>query len=399
MSRLPLAAPRELVQSWATAPRAFISGLGRAERKNEVQDAMKRQFANSVWRVSLCFAAMLGWTSSGLAQNPVRLDLTILMDRPTLSLIGGTGTVQLIQCTTGLSTTSDWTELTLLQVQPTNMLWTDVSADARSSRFYRAVSLPTPTDTNLVFIPPGTFVMGSPAEEALRFPDETRHLVTISRGFWMGKYLVTQKDFMSVMGLNPSYFTPTHGSSEDSSRPVEQVTWNDATNYCALLTARDLAAGRIPPHCVYRLPTESEWEYACRAGTTTAFYLGSRLSSGQANFLGRYEYDATAGQINNADGVSLQSTTPVGSYAANGWGIYDMIGNVWEWCQDFYGSYPKESVIDPQGPAQGSDHAVRGGDWGALGRFCRSAQRSGNIPAPTSRRVGFRVVLALRSPT
>ncbi len=240
--------------------------------------------------------------------------------------------------------------------------------------------------------------MGSPTDEALRYPDETQHIVTISRGFWMGKYLVTQGDYLAVVGRNPSHFTPTNGYSEDLTRPVEQVSWSDATNYCTLLTARELAAGRIPTNCVYRLPTESEWEYACRAGTTTAFYLGSRLSSGNANFWGRYEYDASAGQINNASGIYLQTTTPVGSYAANGWGLYDMIGNVWEWCQDWYDTYPAGPVTDPQGAASGSNRLVRGGDWGGWARFCRSAQRSGDITPPSSDRVGFRAVLALAEP-
>jgi formylglycine-generating enzyme required for sulfatase activity len=253
-------------------------------------------------------------------------------------------------------------------------------------------------DTNLVFIQPGTFTMGSPASEALRFADETQHLVTISRGFWMGKYLVTQGEYLAVVGSNPSYFTPTNGYSQDLTRPVEQVQWNDATNYCALLTARELAAGRIPTNYVYRLPTESEWEYACRAGTTAAFYLGNSLSSGQANFWGRYEYDASSGQINNPGGIYLHTTTPVGSYAPNGWGFYDMIGNVWEWCQDFYSTYPTGPVTDPQGPASGSNHLARGGDWGGFARFCRSAQRSGDVPAPTSRRIGFRAVLAPTQP-
>jgi formylglycine-generating enzyme required for sulfatase activity len=255
-----------------------------------------------------------------------------------------------------------------------------------------------PADTNLVFIPPGTFTMGSPTTEASRFSSETQHLVTISRGFWMAKYLVTQGDYLAVVGSNPSHFTPSNGYAQDLTRPVEQVHWNDATNYCALLTAQELAAGRIPANYAYRLPTESEWEYACRAGTTTAFYLGSGLSSGQASFDGRHEYDASAGTINNPSGINLQTTTPVGSYPANGWGLYDMIGNVWEWCQDWYGAYPAGPVTDPQGAVSGSARLVRGGDWGGWARFCRAAQRSGDIASPSSSRTGFRVVLAPSQP-
>jgi sulfatase modifying factor 1 len=145
---------------------------------------------------------------------------------------------------------------------------------------------------------------------------------------------------------------------------------------------------------VYRLPTESEWEYADRAGTTTAFYLGSGLQSGQANFDGQHEYDASVGTINNPSGIYLQQTTAVGSYAANAWGLYDMIGNVEEWCQDWYGAYPGGSVTDPQGAVTGSYRVIRGGYWNNYGRYCRSAYRYYNNPDARSRYLGFRVVLA-----
>ena len=118
--------------------------------------------------------------------------------------------------------------------------------------------------------------------------------------------------------------------------PVEQVTWFDATNYCALLTERERLAGRLPEGYVYRLPTEAEWEYACRAGTTSAFHYGPALRSGMANFRGRYEYDSLVGTTENPAGIWLGRTTEVGSYAPNAWGLYDMHGNVWEWCQDWW---------------------------------------------------------------
>jgi formylglycine-generating enzyme required for sulfatase activity len=255
-----------------------------------------------------------------------------------------------------------------------------------------------------VFIQPGTFTMGSPTNEAERASDEVQHIVTISRGFWMGKYLVTQGDYLAVVGSNPSYFrngidgTNTFGGTgstitNDLRHPVESVSWNDATNYCALRTHQERAGGLIPTNYVYRLPTESEWEYADRAGTTTAFYLGSSLRSGQANFDG-YEYDAVLGTINNTNGIFLSITTPVGTYAANPWGFYDMIGNVWEWCQDWYGVYPGGSVLDPQGPATGSTRVIRGGWWGNDARDCRSATHDYDYPSGRDYSVGFRAVLA-----
>ncbi len=259
--------------------------------------------------------------------------------------------------------------------------------------FFRVSGFPF-VPHGFAWIPPGAFTMGSPATEALRLSDEMQHVVTISKGFYIGKYPVTQGDYLAVVGRNPSYFNTNNGYALDLARPVEQVSWFDATNYCALRTAREQAAGLIPTNYAYRLPTESEWEYACRAGTTTAFYLGSSLHSGQANFNGQYEYDAAAGLIKDLNGIFLQRTSPVGSYAANAWGLYDMVGNVWEWCQDWYGAYPTGSVIDPPGPAAGSSRVVRGGYWNAEGRYCRSAQRHDSLPAAASNTTGFRVVLA-----
>jgi sulfatase modifying factor 1 len=313
-----------------------------------------------------------------------------------VSLTGTVGTVYSIQYATGLSPTNLWVDRTLLQAQGAGNLWTDPSAPTPDSRFYRAISVPAPADTNLVFIQPGTFTMGSPTNEALRDPDETQHTVTISRGFWIGKYLVTQGDYLAVVGSNPSHFV-----SLDLSLPVETVSWDDATNYCALRTQQERAGGLIPTNYAYRLPTESEWEYADRAGTTTAFYLGSGLYSGQANFDGQREYDASVGTFDNPSGINLGITTPVGSYGANPWGLYDMIGNVFELCQDWYGAYPAGSVIDPQGPATGFPdllRIVRGGNYYFFAWTCRSAFRLG-LPVTSYQDkgsgYGFRAVLAL----
>ena len=262
---------------------------------------------------------------------------------------------------------------------------------------------PSPSP-RMVWIAPGTFVMGSPISEAQRYSDETQHTVTLTKGFYMGKYAVTQGEYLALMGNNPSYFTTRdyNGNSilPDLSRPVEQVSWNDATAYCAQLTAQEQAAGRLPAGWVYRLPTESEREYACRAGTTTAFNFGSGIHGGMANFSDWHEYDASIGDIyfSNPAVPWLVRTTSVGSYQPNAWGLHDMHGNVWEWCQDWYGSYPTGSVIDPQGPNSGSDRVIRGGSWGNDGRDCRSADRGYDSASARSRNIGFRVVLAPGQP-
>ena len=244
---------------------------------------------------------------------------------------------------------------------------------------------------NMVYISPGTFTMGSPAGEPARSSDEVQHTVTLTCGFYMGKYAVTLSDYLAVMGSNPSYFIG------DSSRPVETVSWNDAVAYCAALTAREQSAGRLPTGYVYRLPTEAEWEYACRAGTSTPFHYGFELRSGMGNFYGPYEYPPCGSSTYycyNAGGTWEGLTTSVGSYAPNAWGLYDMHGNVWEWCQDWYGAYPGGSVTDPQGPSSGSYRVLHGGDWANAAIYCRSAQRGRRDPATGADNIGFRVVLA-----
>jgi formylglycine-generating enzyme required for sulfatase activity len=233
-----------------------------------------------------------------------------------------------------------------------------------------------------VWIPPGTFTMGSPSGEQDRDSGEgPETVVTLTRGFWLGRYEVTQAEYESVMGSNPSYW-------KEATRPVEQMSWYDATNYCGKLTEREWQAGRLPTGYVYRLPTEAEWEYACRAGTTTRFSYGDDLT--YANLTNYAWYTVNSGN----------QTHPVGQKTPNPWGIYDMHGNVWEWCQDYYNTYPGGSVVDPQGPAIGTNHVLRGGSWYNIpSSMLRSAFRRGDH-LPTSRdwRIGFRVVLAPGQP-
>ncbi len=233
--------------------------------------------------------------------------------------------------------------------------------------------------TGMVGIPPGTFVLGSPVTEKDRSIWEGPQVtVTLTRAFWMGKCEVTQGEYQAVMGNNPSFF------KGDTNLPVESVSWRDATNYCGKLTQQERQAGRLPPGFVYRLPTEAEWEYACRAGTTTRFSYGDDLNYTN---LGQYAwYGANSGN----------TTHPVGQKKPNPWGLNDLHGNVWEWCLDWWkDSLPEGPVTDPKGPSTGSSRVDRGGGFADLGGICRSASRDSCAPQNfVYKFLGFRVVLA-----
>ncbi len=229
-------------------------------------------------------------------------------------------------------------------------------------------------EMRFVWIPAGSFVMGSPLDEPCRSEDERQHRVFLSRGFWLGSQPVIQSQWQAVMEHNPSSF-------RGGNRPVEQVTWEECQEFCRRLGARD---GQR-----YRLPTEAEWEYACRASTTTAFSVGETLASDQAN------YDANFNYQGGKKGHYREQTTPVDCFPANRWGLHDMHGNVWEWCSDWYGEYPTTPVRDPQGPEAGHVKVVRGGSWSCPPRYCRSAFRFWFAPGYRSRYLGFRVVVSL----
>ena len=327
----------------------------------------------------LVAAGMLLAAYSVSAQTPPALSCQLYAG---VSITGATGSVYAVQATTNLADSNSWQCLALVQLPTNNVIWTDTSKTAATDqRFYRAVL----TATNLAYVLPGTFTMGSPTNEALRGTDENQHVVTISRGFYMGKFPVTQAEYNPVMGR----------SGGSSNFPVVFVKWSDATNYCGLRTALERQAGLIPTNWAYRLPTESEYEYACRAGTVSAFYCGSSLRSSQANFLGTNSYDSAIGNVFDSTGVILNATTNVGNYVPNGWGLYDMAGNVDEWCSDWYGTYPTNAVVDPQGPATGSLKTRRAGRYSDPAALCRSACRAGNVsPNSVGDAGGFRVVLS-----
>jgi formylglycine-generating enzyme required for sulfatase activity/serine/threonine protein kinase len=231
----------------------------------------------------------------------------------------------------------------------------------------------------LVHIPAGEFLMGTPENDPSKAWDEIPHRVRISKPFLMGKYEVTQGQYLKVKGKNPSYFAKLPNPEQ---QPVEQVSWDDAVAFCRALSELpdEKAAGRS-----YRLPTEAEWEYACRAGTTTAYYFGN-----DPNDLSKYA-------LFGGHKAGVWATQKVGIKLPNAWGLHDMHGNVWEWCADEYGPYRVETeVVDPQGPDKGVGKVARGGSWDYGAVKCRSAQRYGGdvlTRSFTNFAFGFRVVM------
>ena len=229
------------------------------------------------------------------------------------------------------------------------------------------------------WIPAGSFMMGSPMEEKEKgrgrckvmpgefdwfYYDEFQRKVNVSRGFWMLESPITQGMWKSVMRGNPSYFK---GSDR---LPVENISWNDCQEYIGKLNRFWVR----PKGYRFSLPTEAEWEYACRAGATTAYSFGDALNGDKANCDGNYPFGT------DKKGPYLEKTTEVGKYGANAWGLVDMHGNVWEWVQDRYGAYPKGEATDPAGPEMGKSRVLRGGCYGVPAFDCRAANRGWGWP-------------------
>jgi len=249
----------------------------------------------------------------------------------------------------------------------------------------------------LRWLPPDLFLMGSPADELERFDRELQHLVVLTKGFWLADTACTQGLWQAVTGKNPSSFTG------DDQLPVDSVNWHDGMEFIARINS-------LIPGLDLRLPTEAQWEYACRAGTSTPFSFGPYISTAQVNFKGNYHYYVWP------QGQYREKTVAVKFLPCNNWGLYEMHGNLWEWCSDWLGDYQDVIVDDPQGPAQGGDEiyeiikklqleivddpqgpaqgvlrVLRGGSWLDDGRFVRSAFRGGDGPGHSYHNIGLRL--------
>ncbi len=329
------------------------------------------------------------------AESPLNCEISLEgTNRALLRWSAVPGSLYVLDSTT--SVTNAWQQVSLLRAAGETLTITlPVEPGTRFFRVYHGVAEPANPDAErLVWIPPGVFTMGSPDTEAERSDDEgPQTVVNLTKGFWMRKLEVTQREYESITGSNPAVFLG------DIDRPVEMTSWTDATEFCKKVTELERAAGRLPTAYVYRLPTEAEWEYCCRAGTTNRFFYGDDPDNTGLDPYSWYRLDSY--YLQKPPGVSRPlmdsiffTTHTVGTKKPNPWGLYDIQGNVWEWVQDYYAwRLPGGVVTDPQGPPSGDDHVARGGGWSSFPRWCRSAFRLKWVDEPTYF-AGFRMVLA-----
>jgi len=243
----------------------------------------------------------------------------------------------------------------------------------------KVIQLDEKTSMTFVYIPAGKFIMGAPPTEYRKeFDEDPVHEVIITKGFYMGKYEVTQRQYLAIMKYHSGFVF----AGDD--RPAENVEWHSAKVF---MRKMELKSG-----LKFRFPTEAQWEYACRAGTETAFNTGNTINPDQANYNCRYSY------LEGLKGLAIDETKPVGSYKPNAFGLYDMHGNVSEWCQDWYqvNAYKRTTKEDPQGPDKGLSKVIRGGSWKDGPQTLRSAERASRIPGADRGFVGFRVVMPLQ---
>ena len=345
------------------------------------RNAMKKFFSG--------LASLFVLGASVFAQVPVVLDIELIDFHPAIGVSGEVRATYVIESERDLDGRS-WVPRGQLTLDDSWGQWVDPIPVNGAQRVYRAVKVPeVELIPNMVWIEPGTFMMGSPESERRRMNTEgPQTQVTLTRGFWLCKYEVTQREYLELTGENPSLY---EDNLED---PVGQVTWNEAVAYCEKLTARERVARRLPVGYQYQLPTEAQWEYACRAGTTTRYSFGDAL---QCSDWGDYcpEMDAYMVWMGNQfRDDETGGTKPVGERLPNPWGLYDMHGNATEWCFDRFGNYPGGNVTDPTGSSVGSTRVVRSG--GVNDAFeCRSASRNSGRPDSPWGGDGMRVACVL----
>jgi formylglycine-generating enzyme required for sulfatase activity len=265
---------------------------------------------------------------------------------------------------------------------PFNATMARAGQESWAAYLNRPVELTNSLGMRFRLIPPGEFYMGASRGTAIFSDSECpRHKVEITRPFYFGVTPLTQGDYQILMGVNPSHFRG------NQLLPVEKISWDDAQDFLAVLRKK-AGDGR------YRLPTEAEWEYACRAGTTTSFWFGNELNGQQANCDGGRSFGTTT------KGPFLAQTSTGTEYPANPFGLYAVHGNVWEWCQDWYAAnyyeqFGEQAAIDPKGPESGTLRCLRGGSWYDGAAYCTSHSRWSENPHVRSNLIGLRVVLEL----
>lgn len=258
-------------------------------------------------------------------------------------------------------------------------LWPAAPAQAQEKRIVNSLGM------TFVLIPAGTFMMGSPPEEAYRRPSEVQHPVTISRPFYMQRTPVTVDQWQAVMGR--SFLARKGGTGE---MPVVRVSWRDCDRFIRKLNRM---TGQQ-----YALPSEAQWEYAARAGTTTAFFWGDEIDCSRAMFANNpLKHDACV-PVHRGAGLESGRPAPVKHYPPNAWGLYDMHGNVWEWCSDWFHPYDPVPVVDPHQTDSGRYRVRRGGSWFSPGHSCRSANRAYGHPMSRLQSTGFRLILIAADP-
>jgi formylglycine-generating enzyme required for sulfatase activity len=336
--------------------------------------------------------------NSPLHAQPTELSATLT---PTVIINGPSGSLQQVQYSTNPADSNSWVILDHVRLGTLPTPYFDFNTSGEK-RFYRTLLMGV-ADTNLVWIPGGTFLMGTPDTEAGRGTNEgPQTMVTLTKGFFIGRFEVRNSEWMAIFTNVP--FLGDELLTNYLERPVRNIRWEQAKSYCALKTALDLEAGRIPAGWEYTLPTEAQWEYACRAGTTSVFHFGNEIRRDairqDAAFLATSPYPTNLVPVNP---IFDTPPMPVGSFSPNAFGLYDMHGNLEEWCLDIYPvgplqQYPGGSVADPFGTNTTGAFVLRGGATTLPGTDCRSGFRRGRTNPTPSFTFGFRIVLVKTSP-